>query len=72
MDMARNAANLGPDAFFTQICINLIKVPVLSWPFSVCFTKPLNQQKKCLNKYSSFALQSCQVNLVGMLRRQNN
>lgn len=44
---------------------NLIKVPVLSWPFAICFTKPLNQQKKNpVNKYNSFALQPCQVSLV--------
>lgn len=44
---------------------NLIKVlPVLPWPLAICFTKPLNQQKKCVNKYSSFAWQPCQVSLV--------
>lgn len=44
---------------------NLIKVPALSWPFTICFTKPLNQQKKkTVNKYNSFALQPCQVSLV--------
>lgn len=44
-DTARNAAILAV-LHSLQFMQNLVEVPVLSWPFAICFTRPLNQQEK--------------------------